>query len=308
MSRPSLSSGSIDKARKLAKEADEAARSGFFKKPDWDKASSLYEQSAKEFRLAGPPYIDSYVDCLRKAAGAFDKTGSAYKAAMLLEEASTALSKSDSSGKNAAPLFQEAALKYRQAEHPDKSAACLQKAGMALGNAGDIDGAMQMFSSAVAVFEDEGRGHMSNDTFKQIIGWCCRQGRIDDAIQFLKRQREVFKKQGDKLDPYVYKNSLAILVCYIHLDRYDEAEEEYKQSLDYKQFGMTDEGEAASELLEAVRMASNDMLQACVKKPAFSYLDNEVARIAQRLRLDEDKVRNRPLKAPEEDHSLDLLK
>jgi len=264
--------------------------------------------AAKGFRLAGPEYIDSYVDCLRKAASAFDKTGSPYKAAMLFEEASTALSRSDSSSKNAASLFQESALKYRQAEHPDKSAACLQKAGMALGNAGDVDGAMQMFSSAVAVFEEENRGHMSNDTFKQIIGWCCRQGRIEDAIQFLKRQREVFKKQGEKLDPYVYKNSLAILVCCIQLDRYDEAEEEYKQALDYSQFGMSDEGEAASELMEAVHMASNDMLQACVKKPAFSYLDNEVARIAQRLRLDEDKVRNRPLKVPEEDHSLDVLK
>lgn len=64
----------IKEALYYQKEAEEAARKGWFKSPEWDEAAQFYDKAGQIFGAHG--LHDKAIECFEKAAKAHSKTGS----------------------------------------------------------------------------------------------------------------------------------------------------------------------------------------------------------------------------------------
>eukprot|EP00479_Gromia_sphaerica_P002858 TRINITY_DN13332_c0_g1_i1.p1 TRINITY_DN13332_c0_g1~~TRINITY_DN13332_c0_g1_i1.p1 ORF type:complete len:87 (+),score=19.63 TRINITY_DN13332_c0_g1_i1:266-526(+) len=85
-------------------------------------------------------------------------------------------------------LYQEAAMRYREAGNPDKAAATLVKAARTFADNDRVNEAIGLYNYACELLEDEDRGELSKDTFNTAITYCCRTRRFEECLQFIKRQ------------------------------------------------------------------------------------------------------------------------
>lgn len=298
------------KAQEAMKEGKKHASVSLLKwKPDYEKAIAKYNDAVKFYRLAGEPYVFKYAEALKEAANIYEKMESFHSAAKSYETAGTALEKYGlSEAKTVAESFELASRLYRMNQHPDKAATCLMKAGKAIGET-DLNAAMTFFRDAVSVVEDEDRGVFSNEILKQITSFLLKKNQVQEAIDIMKRQCVLYEKKLETFQEYLNRNYLGLLVLYLHLGQYQKADEEMKQFMEVGSFIRSQECEAANALLTSIDNHSVEEFQKALKRQAFQFIDNEIAKLAKKLTFNEEvassiaKVRNQEQDKKEIDFS-----
>ncbi|KAK3729578.1 hypothetical protein QZH41_017183 [Actinostola sp. cb2023] len=125
------------------------------------------------------------------------------------------------------------------------------------------------------------------------------------AIRLLlkrKRYEEVVNIKIKVLDLYqsienfamMYKTTLGLIVVYLHESDYVAADQCFKNSFSIPGFSGSDEAEAAEKVLECFDEGDADGMKTCTSQPLFTYLDNEIAKLARSLRVPGDLPGNPP--------------
>jgi len=91
----------------------------------------------------------------------------------------------------------------------------------------------------------------------------------------------------------LYKNLLSILVIRVHVGEYEIAVQEYKEFINKQDFSSSTEHECAYNLMTALIHGSNEELAKCTSQQTFTFLNNQIARLARRLtQFDNTKLPN----------------
>eukprot|EP01006_Ploeotia_vitrea_P062060 TRINITY_DN80140_c0_g1_i1.p2 TRINITY_DN80140_c0_g1~~TRINITY_DN80140_c0_g1_i1.p2 ORF type:complete len:319 (-),score=195.40 TRINITY_DN80140_c0_g1_i1:50-1006(-) len=273
-------------------EARKAASTSMFKwKPDWEKAAIKYQEAAKNYGIAHK--YDKQVEALEACAAAFEKLDSYHTVAKCYEDAARVILKHDGKKQaESAALLQKSSAYYRTNSEPDKSVAVLLKAAAALEKNEDVDGATQLYAEALAVVNEEGRGKFNADSFNTALSFMVRHERWDDAVDVLRKCGDMYKEHVQTYSAQLRRNSLALLVVLFAQKKYAQAEEEMKTMIEDQSLGNgTDEFEAANGMLTAYQNEDAEAFAALVKTQTFTFLPNQVARLARTLALDVDVAR-----------------
>jgi len=292
----------IKEGDKYVAEARKAESTGLFKrKPDWETATNAWRNAVKQYQLAGDNAKFKYLDTLKDSAKAHEMIDGGYHtAAQAWEKAGQMLAEMKETA-DAAECYKKASKDYLLNNNPDAAGKMMMKAAQSIGDS-DKDAAISLLNDACTIFEDADRVKLSDETFKKSISLTLKLNRYPDAIEFLKRQNKIYLELGT-FDRDLYKNLLTIVVIYFSIDKYSQAEEEFKTWDGMSNWARSDEYEAADGMIQAWRSGSLEEFTAIKKKNVFNYLDNEVTRMARKLELDVD---SKPPAVGDEDSKVDL--
>jgi len=294
----------IKEGDKYVAEARKAESTGIFKrKPDWETATNAWRNAVKAYQQAGDNAKFKYLDTLKYSAKAHENMDKGEHTAATHWEKAANLYIELKENKEACDCYKNAKRNFLLNNNPDTAAKMMIKAAQAIGDI-DRDEAMECAKDACSIFEDADRMKLSDETFKKSINLALKLNRFPDAIELLKRQNKIYLELGT-FDRDLYKNLLSILVIMFSIDKYADGENEFKTWDGVSNWARSDECEAADALIQAWRQGSAEEFAAAKKKNVFSYLDNEVSKLARKLELEAD---SRPAAAPTDDEakSIDL--
>ncbi|ORY93878.1 hypothetical protein BCR43DRAFT_442992 [Syncephalastrum racemosum] len=256
---------------KSMQEGDKAASKGLFRKPDWDVASGCYDRAATAFKV-GKSY-DQAVQAYVKASEAFFKADGTHLAGKALENAALILVQNLDQPQKAAEMYQRASDLFMTNGSIDRAAEQLQKAGRALENT-DVSAAIEMYSSACTLYEQEDRGRFAIDIYKKAISLLVRSKKLEKAVDMLHRQAAVLQKLTNR--SHLCKANLSILIVLFAIG--DEVEAG-------KQFNImcSEDAEIGQALLQAYEEGDQELLEKTVRRQHVSFLDNEVAKLSRTL-------------------------
>jgi len=298
-------------ADKLFVEAKESAKSGLFKKPDWEKAARCFKEAADKYRsISEDLYVNQIVECFKGCADASNRTNDIHTAAASLEKAANLLAKDAKKTSEAVKLWKESANCYRLNNAPDKAAQVLTKAADLLTDT-DTDNALKLMKDACMIFEDEKRGEFSDATFKKAIALAVKKEKFEEAIQLLLRHNETCERHLSTFEKDIYTNLLQIIVIRFATHQYDQALTDWAKFSNIRNFSSSKEWECGEELMAANRNASQEDLEKAKKSSLFKYLLAPVARLVPKLKFTEEKLKMGPIEGPsiggkEEGDELDL--
>ena len=137
---------------------------------------------------------------------------------------------------------------------------------------------------------DEDKEFKAGSTFKQAISFALQHEAPKDAIEILKIQAKAAEKLEQRHQ--VHKCLLSIVTIMLSMGDVVGAQSFFEESMatDANGFPGTKEAETASMLLQAYNERDNDALQKVVSLQIFTFLDNQVAKLAQKLTIDEDQI------------------
>jgi len=266
-------------AEQLLKEGDKLSSKGFFKKPDYEGAALSYEQAATNFKNA-----KSY----QKAKEAFQKASNmqytsnlTFSAAKNLESAAT-MAKELEEDSEAAELFQQSSAYYREQSGSEKSAECLLRAASCLEKS-DPDKAVQLCMDACQLYEIDEKEQFAGQAFRTAISLLLRNKKFDETLELMKTQCKIFEKLNHLND--LFKTYLSILVLHLIRDDFVAAEKAYQEFLIFPGYLHSPESVVAGELLDAFEKRNGEALKTCLSKQVFTFLDNQVVKLAKTLKI-----------------------
>lgn len=267
-----------DQAEALMKEARKLASRTLLKwKPEYDQAAIKFDKAGHLFKSlnsiakAKEAYFESS-ECHRKA-------GNTYLAAKARELVGNTC-RDDKDNEAAARHFEGACELYKEDGKADKAVEMLMKSAKLTTN---VDKAVQLFSHAVDLIEADGRWHMSGDTFRTITAFLVKNNRYADAINNLKRQIKAFEAMDQQTN--IWKAALSIVVLFLALNDWVAADNEYKAFLEREGFSNTNEEELCQRLLQTFDERDDEALQLVLKDQMFGFIENEIGKVAKRLRV-----------------------
>ncbi|KAI9472919.1 hypothetical protein BDB00DRAFT_793510 [Zychaea mexicana] len=267
---------------KLVQEGDKASSKGLFRKPDWDVASGCYDHAATSFKLARS--YDQAVQAYLKASEAFFKADATHLSGKALENAALLLAQQLNQPQRAAELYQRASNMFMTRVHAgsiDRAAEQLEKAGRALENT-DVNAAIEMYSSACSLYEQEDRGRMAIDIFKKAVALLIRSKKYERAVDMLHRQSAVLRKLANR--SHLYKANLSIIIVLFAIGDEVEAGKQFNyMSSNDPGFLQSEEAEIGQLLLQAYNEGDQGLLEQAVRMQHISFLDNEVAKLSRTL-------------------------
>ncbi|KAI9260494.1 hypothetical protein BDA99DRAFT_512285 [Phascolomyces articulosus] len=264
---------------KLMQEGDKASSKGLFRKPDWDVASGCYEHAATSFKLAKS--YDQAVQAYLKASEAFFKADATHLAGKALENAALLLAQQLNQPQRAAEFYQRASNMFMTGGSIDRAAEQLEKAGRALENT-DANAAIDMYSSACSLYEQEDRGRMAIDIFKKAIALLIRSKKYQKAVDMLHRQSAVLRKLANR--SHLYKANLSVMIVLFALGDEVEAGKQFNYMCSNDPgFSQSEEAEIGQLLLQAYNEGDQELLEKAVRMQHISFLDNEVAKLSRTL-------------------------
>jgi len=191
-----------------------------------------------------------------------------------------------------AQMYQKSAQMYRSYEQFDKAASMLMKASIAIQDI-DLNASVIYIGEACTVLEEEGRGLFSRDTFINGVAFLLKHNRYEDAINLLNRHNKICEALMTTFENDLYKNLLSILVIRVHVGEYETAVQEYKEFVNKQEFSSSTEHECAYNLMTSLIHGSNEELAKCTSQQTFTFLNNQIARLARRLtQFDNTKLPN----------------
>lgn len=293
MSKGSPSSGAsrvtetkLLEAEQQIKEADKLSTKTLLRwKPDWEAASVLYEKAGTNFKNAKS--YEKAKDAFKKASNAQYQMDLVHTAAKHLETAA-GMAKELKQVEEGATLYEKASLLYRENGSGFNAAENLAKAAKLIEPA-NVDKAMEYLKQACEVFELEDKEHYSGDTFKIAISLFLRNKKYADCVELMKNQSRIFTKLNQLHD--LHKGYLSIIVIHLYCDDFVAANNLYSQYCEEApQFMQSQEGVAAGELLDAFEKRNADFLKAVTNKQLFTFLDNQITKIARSMTISDSLV------------------
>ncbi|KAJ3330271.1 hypothetical protein HDU76_006059 [Blyttiomyces sp. JEL0837] len=264
-------------------------KTSFFgkKTPDWDSARSLYESAATAFKTARA--YDHAAEAYAKCAKAYKEQDSLYLAAKQLETGAQLLVQQAKKPMDGARLYREASNYYIAHGSADKGAEVLEKAARAVETV-DVNLALELYNEACTTYESEDRLRNGVDTFVKTIGFLLRNKRITEAIDFSQRLSDAYYKLQNL--PQFNRQALStVILVLVSGDPVEANKRITRFSNTVMSFEGSDEAQTARGMIEAFNTSDEELLQQLQKAPLVKFLDNEVARAAQALRIARPKAK-----------------
>ncbi|KAF7729568.1 hypothetical protein EC973_004243 [Apophysomyces ossiformis] len=263
---------------KLMQEGDKASSKGLFRKPDWDIAAGCYERAAVSFKIAKS--YDQAVQAYAKASESLFKADAIHLAGKAMENAALVLAQNLNQPQRAAEAYQRASDLFMTQGSIDRAAEQLEKAGKTMENI-DINAAIDMYSSACTLYEQEDRGRFAIDIFKKAISLLIKSKKYEKAVDMLHRQSQTLQKLSSR--SHLYKANLSIMIVLFALGDDVEAGKQFNNMCSDPGFAQSEEAEICQCLLQAYNEGDQELLEATVRRQHVSFLDNEVAKLARTL-------------------------
>eukprot|EP01111_Echinosteliopsis_oligospora_P009368 TRINITY_DN2727_c0_g1_i3.p1 TRINITY_DN2727_c0_g1~~TRINITY_DN2727_c0_g1_i3.p1 ORF type:complete len:337 (+),score=114.55 TRINITY_DN2727_c0_g1_i3:60-1070(+) len=267
-------------ADKQMKDADKLAQKTLFKwKPDWEGAAVLYDKAANNYKNA---------KAYEKAKDAFQKASSAhyhldiYYSAGKQIEAAAGMAKELKQAEEAANLYEKACLIYREGGSGFNAAESLTRGAKILETTNG-ERCMSLLKEACELFELEDKQVYSGDTFKSAINLFLRNKKYGETIELMKNQNRIFSKLNQQHDHN--KSNLSIIIIFLYCDDFVAANNHFISIGDASDFGRSEEGRVAGELLDAFETRNPEALKKCISKQVFTFLDNQVCKIVKAMSI-----------------------
>jgi tetratricopeptide (TPR) repeat protein len=268
----------------LMKEGDKCGRTSLFKwTPDWEGAFLAYEKAALCYKVAKEQ--DRCKQAHLKAADAQYRCNLIHGAAKNFEAAGHC-AREQRNYEEAVQHLRRAASLYAENGTVEKAAEVLTQAARSLEDT-NADAAADLLLEAVDMLEpDAKRG--AGDALKRATALLIRSQRIDRAIDVMGKEIEflVRTNESGKSQHELHRTYLALEVLHLHQNDFVAADRTYNQALSCEGFVSSNEGRAAAELLDAFEKSAPEVLQACLSRQAFTFMDGPVLRLARGLQVD----------------------
>eukprot|EP01027_Heterolobosea_sp_BB2_P008439 GEZU01012523.1.p1 GENE.GEZU01012523.1~~GEZU01012523.1.p1 ORF type:complete len:314 (-),score=131.02 GEZU01012523.1:403-1344(-) len=278
----------IKEADELFKEAKKLSTKSLFRwKPEYDQAATKYEKAGNLYKHSKENA--KAVEAFLKASECHYLAENVYLAGKELETAGN-ICRDDKDNARACELYRKAAEIFLEDGKPDKAASLFTSAARI---AEDVDKAVELYKRAIDVFVDEEKYVMSGDAFRTFNAFLLRNGRIVDAIENIKKQIKAFEALDQPHN--VWKAYLSIIVLHLYNNDWVAADNEMSNFIQNEGFARTIERELADRLLDAYDQRDSEELEKTIKEQHFTFLENEVGKLALKLRvLGEKRAGSRP--------------
>ncbi|XP_031563162.1 gamma-soluble NSF attachment protein-like [Actinia tenebrosa] len=277
----------VQEGLQFMREAEKSMKTSWLKwKPDLDSAADRYMKAGNSFK-AGRSYPEAE-DAFKKAAEAYYNNNSFFHSAKALEQAASVL-KEMKRISEAVELIERAGMQYRESGSPDTAAMCLIRGGK-MCEGMEASKAINMFLSAGDLNVGEDKIREGIEPMVHAVRLLLKTKRYEEAIGVKKKILELYGSIENFA--MMYKTVLGLVVVYLHESDYVAADKCYKDSFSIPGFGSSEEAEAAERILQYFDEGDADGLKSCTSQPLFTYLDNEIAKLARSLRVPGDFPEN----------------
>lgn len=267
-----------DKLYKKATKAWQPSLLDFRLKPDWEVAAPLFERAAVCYKQAG--ILAQARDSYEKASQAQEKIGSAWHAAKHLETCGD-ISKSLNELPEVAQFYKRAALLYVEAGRGPTGGDCLARGAKVLEDS-DPAVASSLYDEALDLYETEGKEGQAADVFRQAVALLIKNAKWEEAVSMLLRFGEGCDKSNARSSQC--KAYLGAVVVWLYAQDAKQAWQVFQDVMEVGNFSGSEEAFAADALFMAYKSGSISAVKKVLSdKSCFKYLDNQLARLGQKL-------------------------
>lgn len=280
----------VKKAETCVAAAKKHASKTCLKNSNLEQASIQYREAIKWYRMTMPTYNSDFIDCLSESATVHKELGSLNLAAKDLE-AAFQIAKEEKNNLLTVQLLKRASSYYRANSQIDKAASVLLDAAMHVKS--DVKMCTSILDEACRIFDEEKSAvafHQS--TFAEAITYALKNNMLDIALNLIKRQNVLCALLMDMFEESLYKNYLNMMIIMFSLADYEKAEVEFQESVRlYPNFISNENHHASLLLLNAYHLKSQkELVTAISKTPQFKYINNQCARLANKLQFKFDTI------------------
>ncbi|XP_005093259.1 gamma-soluble NSF attachment protein [Aplysia californica] len=276
----SLSDRKIAEGLEHLRLADKCMKTSLFKwKADQEGAAAEYVKAATAFRNAKA--LDQAKEAYIKAADLQKAMNSPFHAAKAFEQAGL-LCKENKEFDEAVHWMELAALMFQEHGTPDTAALCLDKAAKMV-ELEKPEKAIHLYTKAADVAEIESRPRQSAEYIGKAGRLQVKCFKYEEAIKSLQQEIKYWLEAENYT--YIKKVAMGIILLYLTQEDYVAADQFFRSSLSYPEFGASEEAGALEDLLRAYDDGDEEEGQATLAKPIFKYLDNMFARLARDLKF-----------------------
>ncbi|KAJ2498746.1 hypothetical protein GGI11_008019 [Coemansia sp. RSA 2049] len=276
-----MESGSLKLAHAYVKDAQKASKSSWFSKPEWDAAAQYWDKAAVSYKTA--LHFEEAIDCHAKASDAFTKINALYLAAKGYENAAIIAEKQLKDHSKAVTYYCKSSDMFRsQGSSPDRAAEMLEKAAKICEDV-DTDQAIQLYDSALGIYETEDRLRLSMGTFRKLTTYLIEKNRLLEAADVQMRLYSVCDQTNNRYEGS--KCCLAVIVLLLAFGDNVAANkkmDEFGQSVSLLH---SDEFALADQMLQAYTDGDQQRLTQLALSQKVSFLDSSISRLATRFRV-----------------------
>lgn len=279
----------LAEAEKLVKSGKKHCSKGFFKKPDWDSGATDFDKALKIYmHLANVQLAKETVELM---SDAHVKAGNLYLAASAMESFAAFLRDQKREGETPG-IYVRAARLYAQDNKPQQQADALAKAARNV-TPEQTDEAIGWMRESITSLEESERWHMVREPYRALLLILIRANRLVDAIEVEKQFASALQHMENK--DMAAKCGLEATILALSLADTVLADRVFKefQSTGYA-FQGSREQSLAYELIDACERRDQQQLTAVAKEPQISFLNNDVARLAKKLKVPSGAPTKRP--------------
>ncbi|KAI7829057.1 hypothetical protein BX661DRAFT_181307 [Kickxella alabastrina] len=256
-----MESRSLKLAQEFAKDALKATKGGWFSKPEWETAAQYWDKAAASYKTAC--HYEEAADCYSKASEAYVHVNAIYLAAKCAENAATLAEKHLKDQASTIAFYSRA------------SDLMMEKAAKSCEGI-DINRAIQLYDSALSIYESEDRGRFAIDTFKRVTRFLIDNNRLTEAIAIQERLVTVCEQINNRSD--INRARLSVIILLLAFGDSVEAGkklDEYGQDIS---FVRSKEAGLADYMIQAYNNGDQDI-------PNAIFLESSIARLAARIRV-----------------------
>lgn len=242
--------------------------------------------AALEFTQAGTKFgaAQCYEDqarVLKRAAELHAETDSA-TAGRSYENAGAALEKAGGA-EPARECYVQSAEQYRLGGKAEAAARVVLKAAAIDRASGRWQEEVERYELALEIYGEAQENHLASEVYRQYIGRCCNQDQLEFCLSAQKRYAEHLRHLAQ--NPFAHKEVLAMVVCCLAMRDSVRAERCLDEGMATPGFATSAEEAAAQRLLAAVQSGDQEAVDAVTKAGTVTFLQSDVARLAQRIRV-----------------------
>ncbi|KAJ2821788.1 hypothetical protein GGI24_004117, partial [Coemansia furcata] len=249
-----MESSSLKLAQGFFKDAQKASKGGWFSKPEWDIAAQYLDKAATAFKAAR--HYEEAADCYVKASDAYVQINAVYLAAKCYENAATLADTHIKDHEMAVTYYSRASDLYRsQGAAADKAAEMMESAAKVCQDI-DTNRTIQLYDSALSIYENEDRGRFGVETFKRTIRYLLDKGRLSEAVDIQMRLSAVCEHVNNRFE--LNKSNLSVIIILLSFGDSVEAGKKLEEFRQDTTFTRSKEAAAAERLVQAYSDGDQD--------------------------------------------------
>ncbi|CAM8927153.1 unnamed protein product [Rhodiola kirilowii] len=264
--------------KKLIAKADKLTKLSLTRwSADWKQATELYEQAGVAFRRSKDN--EKAKEAFEKASKGQEMLASPWDAAKHME-AAAALAKDLGNWREVADFYRRASELYMECSRPQPASDALGKGARALTDAAP-DEAIQMYTDACSILEEDGKEQMAFDIYRDAISLYVKLEKYDDAASLLLR----FGLSADKCNAThsQCKAYLSAIIVYLYSHDFKQAEKCFNDCSQIDVFLGSDQGRCAFKLISAYREGDAEEIKRVAQSSIISHLDHVIIKLARKL-------------------------